>query len=74
MKADPFIEYRKSSALFTAVTADDGLTLTLRAIDVAAFHGIAHAVIEIANRIGWRVERLHRDGVNIARLTVAPAR
>jgi hypothetical protein len=76
MKDDVFAAYRASTPLYDSVTADDGLTLTLRAVDVAAFHGTAHEVIALANRSHWRVHRLHHavPGGNIAELTVSPNR
>jgi hypothetical protein len=74
MTPDPFSEFRKSQSSFDAVTGTDGRTLQLVAIDLAQFHPIAHAAIEIANRHGWRVTRLHRVGANIERLTVTPHR
>ncbi len=75
MRSDPFKQFRQSVAgSYTATTGADGLTLTLTAVDVVAFHIVAVDAIEIANRFGWRVPRLVRShpGGNISEVIVAP--
>jgi hypothetical protein len=76
MRDDPFAQYRESGPSFNAKTAADGRGLTLTAIDVARFHGIAHKAIEIANKHGWRVAELRHSvpGANIERLVLSPRR
>jgi len=74
MSHDPFLEFRKPQAAFDSVTAADGRGLTLRAIDLAAFHPVADAVIALASKCGWRVTRMRRHGPNIELLTIASHR
>ena len=74
MHDDPFSEYRTSQASFVATTGSDGRSLTLSATtDLAAFHHIANAALEIT---GWRIVTMHKShpGANIQRLMLTPSR
>jgi hypothetical protein len=74
MKADPFAEYRAPRPSFDSVTGPDGRTLTLVAVGAGTLHDAAQRVVEIANRVGWRVTRMHPHGPNIELLTITPHR
>jgi hypothetical protein len=69
---DPFSQFRKSSEHYTSTT--NGLSLTLTAIDPARFHETSQAVIALANKFGWHVLAMHREGPNVSRLTITPRR
>ena len=76
MRNDPFAAYRNGGASYTATTGDDGRTLQLVALDLAAFHEVAHSIIAIANASGWHVAELRHSvpGGNVASLTTTPRR
>ena len=77
MNNDPFADYRTQQPSFDSVTGSDGRSLALSATtDLAAFHHIANAALEITNRSGWRIVTMHKShpGANIQRLMLTPRR